>query len=323
MRYLPVVCQNAFSDLRRMLIELDEIGIQGSLKEMAVGGARYLYDGFRIGQQPVNRYFGTPTEENWALGTRAKELRKAARNQVKVLQAHACLAPDRETGAILMALARAGIFRAGSVLVGTSAFRCYEAELGIRLNDAAAATQDIDVAMHRTITVAATEPSVSKILTRMGYVPSITANTPDAKPWCWTKGEMLVEFLTPAIGRGGQIAKLGIHAQQLKFLDYLLVNPIRVPVIYQSGVLVNVPEPARYAVHKLILASRRSKESREKSLKDRWQASQLIEALAADRPDDLAEAYQDARQRGPAWRNAIGATLRVLPEAAGHIAEVA
>jgi hypothetical protein len=323
MGYLPVACQNAFSDLRRMLIELDEIGIQGSLKEMTVGGASYLYDGFKIGQYPVNRYFGTPTDENWALGTRAKELRKAARDQVKVLQANACLAPDRETGAVLMGLARAGVFRAGGVLVGTFAFRCYEAELGIRLNDAAAATQDIDVAMHRTIAVAATEPRVPKILTGMGYAPSITANTSDAKPWRWTKGEMLVEFLTPDIGCGGQIAKLGIHAQQLKFMDYLLGSPVRVPVIYQSGVLVNVPDPARFAVHKLILASRRGRDSRDKSLKDRRQAAQLIEVLAADRPDELAEAYQDARERGPAWRKAIDATLRTLPDAAAHIAEVA
>ena len=258
-----------------------------------------------------------------AAGQRSKELRRAAGNQVKLLRSHGCLAPDRETGAVLLGFARAGVFSAGGVLVGTIAFRCYEAELGIRLDDAAAATQDIDVAMHRTITVAATEPPVSKVLSGMGYAPSITANTPDAKPWCWTKGEMLVEFVTPDIGCDGQIAKLGIHAQPLKFMDYLLVNPIRVPVIYQSGVLVNVPDAARYAVHKLILASRRSKESREKSLKDRWQAAQLIEALAEDRPDELAGAYQDARQRGPAWRKAIDTTLNVLPETAAHIAEVA
>jgi hypothetical protein len=49
----------------------------------------------------------------------------------------------------------------------------------------------------------------------------------------------------------------------------------------------------------------------------------LIEVLAADRPDELAEAYQDARERGPAWRKAIDATLRTLPDAAAHIAEVA
>jgi hypothetical protein len=94
-------------------------------------------------------------------------------------------------------------------------------------------------------------------------------------------------------------------------------------VIYQSGVLVNVPDPARFAVHKLILASRRGRDSRDKSLKDRRQAAQLIEVLAADRPDELAEAYQDARERGPAWRKAIDATLRTLPDAAAHIAEVA
>lgn len=322
MKQLPVSCQNAFSDLRRMLVELDELGIHGMLREKALRNGVYAYDRVKIGNQLVDRYLGPVSDDLRAAGQRSRELRRAAGDQVRLLRSHGCLAPDRETGAVLLSLARAGVFRADGVLVGTGAFRCYEAELGIRLDDAAAATQDIDVAMHRRITVAATVPPVPKILAGMGYAPSITTNTADARPWRWTRGEVLVEFLTPDTGRDGQVEKLGIHAQPLKFLEYLLESPVRVPVVYQSGVLVNVPDPARYAVHKLILASRRDMDSRGKALKDRRQAAQLIEVLASDRPDDLAAAYGEARARGPAWRDAMDASLKMLPDAAARLAEI-
>ena len=64
-----------------------------------------------------------------------------------------------------------------------------------------------------------------------------------------------------------------------------------------------------------------------KAVKDRAQAAFLIEALAEDRPDDLAEAYQDAAARGPRWRERLAATLQRMPatrallEQAGAIQE--
>ena len=60
--------------------------------------------------------------------------------------------------------------------------------------------------------------------------------------------------------------------------------------------LVQVPRPERYAVHKLIVADRRTTGvDRLKSIKDREQAAFLIEALAQDRPDELKEAFAEAR----------------------------
>ncbi|MBP2511735.1 hypothetical protein J2855_005399, partial [Agrobacterium tumefaciens] len=43
------------------------------------------------------------------------------------------IAPDRFTGTVVEALASAGLFRLRGVLVGTVAFQCYAAHLGIRL----------------------------------------------------------------------------------------------------------------------------------------------------------------------------------------------
>ncbi|MBL3684602.1 hypothetical protein F2981_18295 (plasmid) [Sinorhizobium meliloti] len=49
----------------------------------------------------------------------------------------------------------------------------------------------------------------------------------------------------------------GAAAQPLRFLDYLIYHPIRAVLLHGAGVLVNVPAPQRYAIHKLIVASRR------------------------------------------------------------------
>jgi len=214
------------------------------------------------------------------------------------------LAPDRESGSILSNFSRAGVFSSGGVLAGTFAFRAYEAELGVRLGEEASVTRDIDFALPKTIQVAGTDPNAQDILENLGYLPETTSMDASARPWRWTKGEFEVEFITPSIGKPGQVAKLGVSAQQLKFLEFSLENPIEVPVIYQSGVLVKVPDPARFAIHKLIVADRRGDRD-PKSIKDRMQATQLIEVLSQDRPDDLFEAFENAMGRGKSWQKSI------------------
>ena len=84
--------------------------------------------------------------------------------------------------------------------------------------------------------------------------------------------------------------------------------------------LVQILRPEAYAVHKLIVANRRTGPDQLKSRKDRAQAALLIEALAEDRPDELREAYEDALSRGPQWRAHIEATLKRKPETAAKLA---
>ncbi|MCC8943860.1 hypothetical protein H8A97_01760, partial [Bradyrhizobium sp. Arg62] len=78
------------------------------------------------------------------------------------------------------------------------------------------------------------------------------------------------------------------------------------------GVPVLIPSPERYAIHKLIVGSRR-KEDRDataKSAKDRLQARSIIEAMIANRQQsDLAAAYTEAWDRGDQWRAAIRTSI--------------
>ena len=110
-----------------------------------------------------------------------------------------------------------------------------------------------------------------------------------------------------------------MQAQALHYLNFLLADPVPAAIPYRSGVLVQIPRPERFAIHKLIVADRRRADDRLKAAKDRAQAALLIAVLAKDRPEDLAEALEDARARGPRWRDRINASLAKLPESAAQL----
>lgn len=71
--------------------------------------------------------------------------------------------------------------------------------------------------------------------------------------------------------------------------------------------LVSVPQPARYALHKLILSQEREVSATDKKAKDLRQASLLIDLLKEDRPGDLVLASERLRSRGKNWVKKVSA----------------
>ena len=107
----------------------------------------------------------------------------------------------------------------------------------------------------------------------------------------------------------------GASADPLRFLDFLIRDPIRTVLLHKGGVPVTVPAPERYAVHKLIVATRRRTDGQSvlKRDKDIRQAALLFEALQQTRrASDLALVYNEAWERGPAWQEAIRAGAGML-----------
>jgi hypothetical protein len=104
----------------------------------------------------------------------------------------------------------------------------------------------------------------------------------------------------------------GAAAIPLRFLDFLIREPVRAVLLHGAGVPILIPSPERYAVHKLIVGSRR-KEDRDtatRAAKDRLQAKAIIEAMIANRQHgDLASAYMEAWDRGAHWVAAIRASI--------------
>ncbi|MEN9873425.1 MAG: hypothetical protein RL186_322 [Pseudomonadota bacterium] len=110
---------------------------------------------------------------------------------------------------------------------------------------------------------------------------------------------------------------MGLWAQGLHHLNYLLADPIPAVGLYRQGILVRIPRPERYAIHKLIVAQQRTGPGLAKRRKDLGQARALILSLAEDRPAELKRAYELAMEQGPKWREAIGVSLGMVGDVKG------
>jgi len=323
----------AYQDLLRLHLDEQAARLMGSIEERHRNGRVYLYERFRIGTDMVSRYLGEDKPELRARLKQAETLKAQSEGRrqrmsqlARTLRAEGLLMTDRETGSLLLAFSRAGVFRLGGTLVGTSAYGLYQGELGVRMDaEELAQTGDIDIASFERLSVALgdrVDESPADILNVLKFDPVPGIN--DRQVWRWRQshGEAMVEFLTPAFGEESvkPLPALGVSAQALNYLNFLLAEPIHAVALYRSGVLVQVPRPERFAIHKLIVADRRQGGPDQlKARKDRAQAAFLVAVLAQDRPDDLAEAYEDALARGPRWRERIGASLKRMPETAERL----
>ncbi|MCA1530488.1 hypothetical protein I6F46_36060 [Bradyrhizobium yuanmingense] len=77
--------------------------------------------------------------------------------------------------------------------------------------------------------------------------------------------------------------------------------------MHVAGVPALVSAPERYAVHKLIIATKRNVFFADKSKKDINQAGTLIQAFnAVKRSSDLGFAWMEGWERGARWRRRLG-----------------
>lgn len=321
------IAMSAYTELVRLLKDDALSGVVGKPMLKKRGDKAYWYAARRVGTEMRFIYVGEDSDETRTRINRIEELRATVKDRqaersrlVRLLRAEGITPTDRATGSILSAMATAGTFRLGGTIVGTNAFRLYEGELGIRLPlGGMANTGDIDIAQFEKLSVALrdkVDPGLAETFSELKFDPVPALD--DGRTWRWAQGGsgQLVEFLTPAFGNETirDLPALGVGAQALNYLNFLIAEPIHAAAIYRSGVLVQVPRPERYAIHKLIIADRRRDGSGSlKSAKDREQAAFLIEAMAEDRPDDLARAYATALEFGPRWFERIGKSLKRMP----------
>ena len=329
------IAHAAYLDLLRLLTDETVATIIGTPHRLMRNGRGYWYDTYRLGTSVKNRYLGEDTPEMADRIARHHDIAASAKARaadrarlIRVLRAEGMPTADRTEGSMIAALALAGTFRLGATIVGTHAFRLYEGELGLRFPATEhMQTGDIDIAQFERLSLALddqVEPRMEQTFKALDFepVPAVFSNS----VWRWrqTRSTTMVEFLTPSFRPEEDIRDLpalGVAAQSLHYLNYLIAEPIKAAVLYRSGVLVQIPRPERYAIHKLIVADRRAGGPDQlKSRKDRGQAAFLIKALAEDRPGDLTEAYEDALSRGPSWVRWIHASLTRMPETAALIA---
>jgi len=135
-------------------------------------------------------------------------------------------------------------------------------------------TRDLDflVPMPPRLPIAVDIP---ELLTTLGFV---LGHRGEAGYMILQHPELLVEFLVPERGRGYAgaypLKQLGVNAQPLRFMDLALLNPMRGDLF---GMVIMVPHPACFALHKLIVSARRREVAKKQ--RDIETAIEILELL--------------------------------------------
>ena len=276
MRPIPLNQMTLYADLMQSVGAGD--APSGSLAFKTVKGRKYAYVTTKDGSARVERYLGPADDaeviakvESFKLGA---ERAKYQRNTVSLLKQGRIAAPTLPQGRILEVLANAGLFKRGMTLVGTVAYQTYACIVGYHLGAAAYATNDIDLSVAEFV-AHENEEDICSILQRADASFKPYWHSDDKLPRIFKSGNFQVDVLT-RYGRGRKspvlIESLGCAAAALSFQEYVAEDAMDVVALYGTGVLVRVPTPLRYAIHKLIVAQERAlRESakKQKDLRDR------------------------------------------------------
>jgi hypothetical protein len=321
MRRIPLNLQTFYADLVQSATFSEEL--HGSISRRTVKGAIYLYVTEKHGAERRQVYLGPANDD--ATIEKADQLRRAAqdakqrRSTVSLLKRSGLPGPTLETGRLLEAVANVRLFRNGMVLVGTAAYQTYAPVVGFMLAGAALTTQDADLAAASlAVQSDADGANLLDILKRAdpSFIAAPMLNRKALpKRFRSSSGfdvDVITRYRTRADDENGvPVPGLGCSAQPLRYLEFLIEDPIDLVALYNSGVTIRVPQPARYAVHKLIVAQERQP-GNPKRRKDLMQAESLLAALKDTDPTALDDAFANARERGPKWRTHIDASLGEL-----------
>lgn len=330
--------QTAYAELVERLIRDAGDGKPGAIVRKRLSGSTYVYAQHRGPLGATQTYLGPQSE---ALDERVRAIEAAwaearahaagREELIAALRAGGASTPTAAESKLFAALAEVGLFRAGAVLVGTHAFAVLGNSLGVRWERLSLRTDDIDPAQDPSMSVALSgevpggdigrlvrDPATGISLWPIPAFDHRSAST----SFRVHRSELRVDLLTPLRGRAARgpvrLATLGASATPLRFLDYLLEETVPAAVVGGTGVLVNVPAPARFALHKLIVASERQAHQASKTTKDLAQASALLDLLTEERPAELRAAWRALVARGPGWekraRRSLARLERPAPE---------
>ena len=317
---LPVSAATAYAQLQTaaLAVELarDVSHLHGSFSSKQVKGTTQWYFSFREPDQRIRQiYVGPDSADVRALMARASVAAPLERLAplARAALALGCAATQRKHLSVVLRLGEYGFFRAGGVLVGTHAFLAFANLLGIRwlepeqtaYVDFAHAGRNLSIALPGSIRA---EPHSALTTMNEGFLPIAQfKGSAGASYRHRDEPEFQVDFLTPRVADDDEpirIENLDVALQPLRFMEFSLEDVQQATLFDRAGrsVVVSLPSPARYAVHKLLVSSERTTRFRAKSSKDVTQAAALIEYFLATDPEPIRSAWADALARGPGWR---------------------
>jgi len=135
-----------------------------------------------------------------------------------------------------------------------------------------------------------------------------------------------VDFLTTRTSDSDEpihVDQLDVALQPLRFMAFSLEGVQQTTLFDPTGrgVVVSLPAPERYAVHKLLIVGERVGAFKAKVGKDLAQAAALIGYFMAQDSEALQDAWADALSRGPGWRKRAQEGAKALRRLAPAVAE--
>jgi len=207
---------------------------------------------------------------------------------------------------VLRRLDKAGILK-DIVLVGSWCTLFYKKFFGRKKYMTSLTTRDMDLLIPQPRAIKA-KTDVAELLKDLGFVVGFTGSQGYIR---LEHPQLIVEFLVPERGRGSDkpysLPQLGLNAQALRFLEFLSQNTITSKA---GSTTITLPHPANFALHKLLVISRRPKA--EKQAKDKEAAIRILNALI---DSDQSTAIKKAFQTMPKiWRGKVKKQLTDITE---------
>ena len=302
-----------------------------SFKFKTINNKRYWYLYMSVGSTRREHYLGEETTDlldqiadeksAWESNADDRELRQRL---VNMLIGGGMATVRKDEGKVLSLLERNGVFLAGAALVGTMAFRAYANMLSVSWASDSG-TQDIDIAADTHYALALPRPRSQVNLGQlildsgMGFIEVSALNRKQPSTSFKIRGrDFIVDVLAPMKGRETNrpvhLADFGTYASPLRDLDYLLQDLQPAVLLYEHGIMINVPAPGRFAIHKCVISQKRPAAFAAKALKDRNQAEQVFRVLIEDRPSDITLAYDAAKRQGDSFVRSFETGLNLLDD---------
>jgi len=214
---------------------------------------------------------------------------------------------DHTSLKVLKGFADAGIMRPGAeqaTLVGTYAYNLLGNVLGVAW-PSNMRTQDIDVAADIHIAVEKPDMTAPEALDqlKMGFLPVPQLRHDNPSTSFKIRGQQLtVDLLTTGNGKNENPVKVPLfqsEAMPLQYMSFLLEETVPTVAFDRKHIaLVNVPDPIRFAIHKLLVSQIRPIAFRAKAAKDIEQASTILEVCTDQSPDLVEDTLSEAKSMG-------------------------
>lgn len=326
---LPNSLMVQYSELLQNCVHPISDGSNLSFKSKKINNKRYWYLYISIGKTRREHYLGEESPELldriddekavWESNADDRDLRTRL---VNMLIGGGMSAPSKDEGKILTLLERNGVFLAGAALVGTIAFRAYANMLGVTwANDIG--TQDVDIAADNRYILALPRSgkdfSLRQLILDSGLgfieVPTLNRKQPSTS-FRIRNRDFRIDVLAPMRGRETtspvHLDAFNTYATPLRHLDYLLAEIQPAVLLYEHGIMINVPAPGRFAIHKCAISAKRPAAHATKTQKDLLQAEQVFQALLDLRPTDITLAFDAAQRQGNAFIDRFDTNLDQL-----------